>query len=105
MLERLFYILLDNSYRHGAKVTRISLTAKQVGEECVIVFEDNGVGVGEEYKKKIFQKGYGKDSGLGLYLGMQILGITGIGIKENGVPSKGARFELDVPKGMWRSTK
>ncbi len=106
MLERLFYILLDNSYSHGLNVTRISLTAKQVGEECLIVYEDNGVGVALELKKMIFRKGFGKDSGLGLYLGTQILAITGIGIRENGVPSKGARFEIEVPKGMWRySTK
>jgi signal transduction histidine kinase len=106
MLERLFYILLDNSYNHGLNVTRISLTFRQVGEECVIVYEDNGVGVSLENKKMIFRKGFGKDSGLGLYLGTQILAITGIGIRETGVPSKGARFEIEVPKGMWRySTK
>lgn len=102
MLERLFYILLDNSYNHGSKVTRISLTARQEGEDCLIVYEDNGVGVSQENKKMIFRKGFGKDSGLGLYLGTQILAITGIGIRENGVPYKGARFEIEVPKGMWR---
>jgi signal transduction histidine kinase len=105
MLERLFYILLDNSYNHGLKVTRISLTARPVGEECLIVYEDNGVGVSPENKKLIFRKGFGKDSGLGLYLGTQILAITGIGIRENGVPSHGARFEIEVPKGMWRYVK
>jgi light-regulated signal transduction histidine kinase (bacteriophytochrome) len=103
MLERLFYILLDNSYRHGTNVTKISLTVIRNAEECQIVYQDNGVGVDMEEKASIFQKGYGKDTGLGLYLGTQILGITGIGIRENGTPSNGARFELLVPKGMWRS--
>ena len=105
MLERLFYILLDNSYRHGSKVSRISLTAIRSGEGCLIVYEDNGIGVAEQDKKKIFQKGYGRNSGLGLYLGMQILSITGIGIRETGIPKEGARFEIEVPKGMWRSSE
>jgi hypothetical protein len=31
-----------------------------------------------------------------------IFGITGITIAENSIPGKGARFEIAVPKGMWR---
>ena len=102
MLQRLFYILLDNSYKHGSKVTRISLTVTKNEQECIIVYEDDGVGIRMEDKDMIFQKGFGIGSGLGLYLGTQILAITGIGIRECGIPSKGARFELVVPKGMWR---
>jgi len=30
--------------------------------------------------------------------------ISGITIKETGEPGKGARFEMAVPKGMWRMT-
>jgi signal transduction histidine kinase len=105
MLERLFYILLDNSYKHGMKVTKISLTVIENAEECLVVYQDDGVGIKEVEKRSIFQKGFGRDSGLGLYLGIQILSITGIGIRENGTPSKGARFELMVPKGMWRSSE
>jgi len=38
----------------------------------------------------------------GLFLGGEILAITGITITENGTPGKGARFEITVPKGMYR---
>jgi signal transduction histidine kinase len=102
MLERLFYILLDNTNRHGSKVTRIKLSAVRSDDCYKIIYEDDGVGVRPEDKGRIFLKGFGKDSGLGLYLGMQILAITGIGIIENGEHLKGARFELNVPKGKWR---
>ena len=102
MLERLFYILLDNTNRHGSKVTRVRLTANRSAEDYVIVYEDDGRGIPADDKGRIFVKGFGKDSGLGLYLGMQILSITNIGIKENGEPSKGSRFEMRVPKGKWR---
>ena len=39
-----------------------------------------------------------------LKVAMEIRSITGITICENGEPGKGVRFEIVVPKGMWRST-
>jgi signal transduction histidine kinase len=40
-----------------------------------------------------------------LFLSREILAITGITITGNGVPGKGARFEITVPKGMYRFGK
>jgi signal transduction histidine kinase len=102
MMERLFYILLDNTNRHGGHVTKVRLSFIQTAESVTIVYEDNGVGIVPNEKNKIFLKGYGKNSGLGLYLAMQILDITGMAITEKGDPSIGARFEISVPKGKWR---
>ena len=51
-----------------------------------------------EEKEKIFERGYGKNTGLGLFLAREILSITGITIRETGKPGKGARFEIAVPK-------
>ena len=102
MLERLFYILLDNTNRHGSKVTKVTLTTNRSSSGYSIIYQDDGVGVRSEDKTKIFLKGYGRDSGMGLYLGMQILSITGIAIRENGESAKGARFEILVPEGKWR---
>lgn len=53
----------------------------------------------------IFERGYGKGSGLGLFFAREILGITGMTIHEDGVPGKGARFVITVPKGNWRVTQ
>ena len=50
----------------------------------------------------IFEKGFGKNTGLGLFLIKEILAITGMTIQETGVPGKGARFEITVPKGHYR---
>jgi hypothetical protein len=36
-------------------------------------------------------------------LSREILAITGLSIKENGEPGKGARFEIVVPNGAYRS--
>ncbi|HEY3420666.1 MAG TPA: histidine kinase N-terminal 7TM domain-containing protein [Methanomassiliicoccales archaeon] len=103
MLERFFYIMLDNTNRHGSKVTKVRLSSiTSLDGGCTIVYEDDGTGVRPEDKSRIFLKGFGKDSGLGLYLGMQILAITGIEIRENGEYHKGVRFEIKVPAGKWR---
>jgi hypothetical protein len=40
---------------------------------------------------------------MGLFLSREILSITGITIRETGESGKGARFEMVVPKGMWRN--
>jgi signal transduction histidine kinase len=39
---------------------------------------------------------------MGLFLACEILDITGITIRETGDPGKGARFEIKIPKGIWR---
>jgi len=53
-------------------------------------------------KEKIFNQGYGKNTGLGLFLSREILALTGMTIRETGTPGKGARFEILVPIGAYR---
>jgi signal transduction histidine kinase len=70
-----------------------------------VICEDNGVGVPEEEKEKIFQREFGKHTGYGLFLAREILGITGFFIRETGIPGKGARFEILIPEGSFREYK
>jgi signal transduction histidine kinase len=72
------------------------------GEDLIVVWEDNGIGRAENEKERIFERGSGKNTGLGLFLVREILSLTGILIKETGVPEKGARFEITVPNGKYR---
>ena len=104
MLEKVFYNLLDNSLRHGGKVSAIHAVCEARPEGAVIVYEDDGVGILPDEKEKIFQKGFGKNTGLGLFLTREILAITGISIIENGTRGVGSRFELFVPaaKARWK---
>ncbi|MEN6611289.1 MAG: ATP-binding protein, partial [Methanoregulaceae archaeon] len=102
LLERVFYNLIDNSIRHGERVSEISLTAQRSGDELILVYEDNGMGVPDSQKEKIFEKGVGKHTGLGMFLIREILGITGITIRENGISGTGVRFEMRVPAGKFR---
>ncbi len=105
LITKVFYNLMDNAVRYGGKITTIRFSATEAGDEHLIVCEDDGVGVPAEEKEKIFERGFGKNTGLGLALSREILAITGITIRETGEPGKGARFEIIVPKGAWRMTE
>jgi signal transduction histidine kinase len=94
--------LYDNSIRHGEHVTEIRVSGVFSGEGCIIVVEDNGVGVPAHVKERIFERDMGQHASHGLFLVREILSITGITIRETGEPGKGARFEILVPKSNYR---
>jgi signal transduction histidine kinase len=102
LIVKVCYNLMDNAVRYGGKITTIRFSAEERDGDVVIVCSDDGNGVSVEEKEKIFERGFGKNTGLGLALSREILSITGITIKETGEPGKGARFEMVVPKRMWR---
>jgi len=104
MIGKVFYNLIQNALRHGEQVTRITFSCAGSGDDLIVSCEDNGIGIALKDKSHIFKKGFGKDSGLGLFLIREILSITGITIQETGEPGKGARFEMTVPKEMYRRT-
>jgi signal transduction histidine kinase/CheY-like chemotaxis protein len=94
--------LMDNSLRHGEHVTVIRISGQVTAAGFALVYEDDGVGIPEDKKEKIFYRVVGRKSGIGLFLVREILSITGMMIKENGTPCKGARFEISVPKSGYR---
>ena len=102
LVEKVFYNLMENSLRHGVSVTTVGFSAAETGSSLILVYHDNGAGIPEEDKENLFRKGFGKHTGLGLFLSREILSITGITITENGKPGQGARFEMTVPKGTFR---
>ncbi|UCE44648.1 MAG: PAS domain S-box protein [Methanobacteriota archaeon] len=105
MLEKVFLNLVENSKRHGEHVTRIEISYASRNNKAVIIVEDDGVGVPPDEKDRIFDRGHGKNTGLGLFLIREVLGITDYAITENGEHGKGARFEIVVPEGRYRLRK
>jgi PAS domain S-box-containing protein len=103
LFPRVFYNLLENSIKHGDyNLTKIRLYTQQSGEFLILIYEDNGIGIPFYEKEKIFEFGYGKGTGFGLFLIRELLGYTGITITETGEPGRGAKFEILVPKGRFR---
>jgi signal transduction histidine kinase len=102
LLERVVYNLLENSVKYGSTLTSIWISAEETKDGLRVTFRDNGVGIPLVEKEKIFSRGYGTNTGLGLFLSREILAITGITIRETGDSGNGACFVLIVPKGKYR---
>ncbi|MCT8337537.1 hypothetical protein FKB36_08580 [Methanoculleus sp. Afa-1] len=102
LIGKVFYNLMENSVRHGGGISRMSFSAAGAPGGLTIIYTDDGVGIPAAEKEKIFRKGFGKNTGLGLFLTREILAITGIAIRETGVEGEGARFEIFVPEGEYR---
>ena len=83
-------------------MTTIRVTSREENVSLVITVTDDGIGIPQEDKSLLFAKGFGKNTGLGLFLSREILSITGIKISENGEPGKGAQFVITVPKDGFR---
>jgi PAS domain S-box-containing protein len=101
LIVKVFYNLMDNAVRHGGKITTIRFSAQESGDNHLIICEDDGDGIPVDVKEKIFDRGFGKNTGLGLFLSREILSITNITICETGEPGMGARFEMTVPRGTY----
>jgi PAS domain S-box-containing protein len=102
LIVKVCYNLMDNAVRYGGKITTIRFSAEERDGVHVVVCEDDGVGVPADEKERIFERGFGRNTGLGLFLVHEILEITGITIRETGEPGKGARFEMKIPEEMYR---
>jgi len=102
MLGKVFYNLIDNSCRHGEHVTRVKLDFVEYPDRLDVIYSDDGCGISETDHVHLFEKGFGKNTGLGMFLTKEILAITSVEIIETGRPGEGVRFELRVPKGNYR---
>lgn len=103
LLQKVFSNLFDNALRHGGReMNAITIAVAEAGGGLTITFADNGVGIPQSEKKRIFERGYGTNTGFGLFLIREILDITRITIEETGTPGAGARFEIVVPAGAYR---
>lgn len=102
LFEKVIYNLFDNAVKHGEKITTIKFGFKESGDDMDLICEDDGAGVPDDVKEKIFKRQYYKHTGLGLFLSREILSITGLSIEENGRYGEGAKFVIHIPKGLFR---
>jgi len=105
LITRVFYNLMDNAVQYGVTITTIRFSFEEKEGNHILICEDDGNGVLPDMKEKIFERGFGKNTGLGLFLSREILQMTGITIRETGEPGKGARFEMIIPREGWRSAE
>jgi len=102
LFDRVFHHLFDNALRHGKTVTEIKISLQTTGSYGLLLMENNGASIPAADKEKIFERGYGRGTGWGLFLAREILAATGMTITETGEPRKGVRFEITLPPGSFR---
>jgi signal transduction histidine kinase len=97
LFSKVLSYLFDNAVRHGKRTTEIRLWLKTDENGATLYIGDDGIGVEDGDKEKIFTKGFGKYTGWGLFVAREILSSNGMTIKETGTPGTGARFEILIP--------
>jgi PAS domain S-box-containing protein len=102
LLKETFYNLLDDTLKYGKKTTQVKLSYTQEESQLKLIYEDDGVGIPNSMKPKLFTKGYGLGSGLGLYLIKKTLEVYGWQITETGQEGKNARFEIIIPEDHYK---
>ncbi|MGA3192361.1 MAG: PAS domain S-box protein [Candidatus Bathyarchaeia archaeon] len=99
LLGQLFYNLVDNSLKYGEKIKTINVYYEEIEKDTLkLVYEDDGVGISESEKKKLFQEGYGRGTGYGLYSIRKICEGYGWNIEETGKEGEGAQFTIAIPR-------
>jgi len=104
LLEKAFYYMIDNALKHGGeKLSRIRFSDRiSENKQLIIVCEDDGVGIPPDKRGSLFPETYGRHVGYGLFFIKEIFAASDISIRETGIPGKGAKFEIRVPRGTYR---
>ena len=102
LFERALARLFENTVRHAGTATGITVSFSEDGTCARLVIADDGIGIPAAEKEKIFERGFGKGGGWGLFLVREILAVTGITVTEEGEPGRGACFVLSLPPGKYR---
>ena len=100
LLTQLFYNLIGNSIKHGKRLTSITLSFEKANDETLtLIYKDDGIGISEENKSKLFTMGFSTagSTGYGLYLIRKMVEVYGWRIHEDGEPEKGAKFIMKIP--------
>jgi len=100
LLRQLFYNFIDNSMKHGEKISRIQLHYRKERNEAKLVYEDDGVGISSANKPRTFSEGFttGNGTGQGLYLVKRMMEVYGWKIEEAGEEGKGVKFVITIPE-------
>jgi two-component system sensor histidine kinase ChvG len=106
-LGQVFTNLIDNARSFSPEGGEIRMALERAGTSVVATIEDDGPGVPEHARERIFERfytdrpaehGFGQNSGLGLSISRQIIEAHRGAISvEDGRDSKGARFRIVLP--------
>ncbi len=101
LLDRVFSNIIENAVQYSGG-SQVRVRARSTEEEIICTIEDDGKGIADENKSKIFDKGYTvaeeRGTGLGMFLVKTLLEIYGGDIEVNDSELGGARFDVHLKK-------
>ncbi|MFW6305513.1 MAG: PAS domain S-box protein, partial [Candidatus Saliniplasma sp.] len=101
LLDEVFYNIIENSIKHSGG-SKIQISGEITEEEVVCTIEDDGVGIPDDKKEIIFEKGYTTDeergTGLGMFIVNMLLESYGGYIEVKDSKLGGARFDVKLKR-------
>lgn len=104
LLYQVWTNLIDNSIKFTNNNGQINIDVRKKGNIAVITIQDNGIGMTEEEKRKVFERFYQVDeshysegSGLGLSIVKRIVDLSGGDISIESKKGKGSTFKIELP--------
>jgi hypothetical protein len=105
-IEEVFYNIISNAVKYSPRDSKIWVSVDDVGDKVRFVVKDQGPGVEDEHKEKIFERFYrgGKEgikgTGLGLAIVKRIVDLHKgkVWVEDN--PEGGSIFIVEIPKNF-----
>jgi two-component system phosphate regulon sensor histidine kinase PhoR len=105
-LTNVLYNLIDNALKYSKDGSRISLTLKRENEHVILSVKDEGIGIPEEYRERIFEKFFRvptgdvhnvKGYGLGLSYVKSVVSSHSGNIAVESTVGSGSTFVINLP--------
>ncbi|MDX1570355.1 MAG: GAF domain-containing protein [Xanthomonadales bacterium] len=105
VIDQILTNLVTNSIVHGfgdGRIGAIRLEAEQQDDDVVMVYRDNGVGVTDDVRQRMFEPFYttsrsSGSTGLGLHIVFNRVNRVGGQIDITSAPGKGVQFDIRMP--------
>ncbi len=99
LLRELFSNIIGNSIQHS-NCNKIEITSRENDGQVIVTISDDGKGIPDDIKSKIFEKGYKKGessgSGLGMHLAKRIAKTYGGDVNVSDSEMDGAKFKIKL---------
>lgn len=105
-LTSVIFNLIDNALKYVNQTPDVRITLTQQGKNITLRIADNGIGIPDEFKEKIFEKFFripaewsvkSKGHGLGLSYVSNVIKQHGGSIQVDSVPGNGSAFIITLP--------
>jgi signal transduction histidine kinase len=106
-MDRVFQNFVSNTLKYNPKGTKITISVSEQGDEIVIIFKDNGIGIPTEIAKDIFNPFVRVDSarnsqtggtGLGLAIALKIIVAHSGNMRLKTDVNCGCEFIINIPR-------